>query len=422
MFKKLASKSDFTRHVLTLLMGTTVAQAIPIAISPILTRIYTPKDFGIFAIFFALTTLFGSVANARYELAIMLPKDDEDAVNIAVLGVLIALVLSLFLLIIVIIFNTQIAKALGNSDIANWLYLTPLSVFFVGLFNVLTYFNSRTKQYNDIKNATIIKSILLSIIQVAFGLLRPGAAGLVLGELFSRVFANNRLAKNIIKNKQLVSSISLMNIKKMAIKYRDFPKFSLWAILFNNLSYKSLDLSISSIYSVATLGFYSLTDRVLGAPIALIGKSIGQVYFQQASDEYKLTGSVKKSFISTLKKTTILSSLFFGTLFFVIEYIFIFAFGEAWRQAGMLAKYMMFLYFCRFITVPLTSTPIVVNKVKVDLVFQFLILLIVVSLIGMNFILKFEIFNFLIILSTILGLYYLFYALYIYFKVVKKLI
>lgn len=422
MFRKIELKSDFTRHVLTLMTGTTVAQAIPIAISPVLTRIYTPKDFGIFAIFFALTTVFGSLANARYELAIMLPKDDEDAINIAALGILIALALAIVLLVIVSVFNEQIARILGNEDISHWLYFVPLSVFFVGLFNVLTYFNSRTKQYADIRNATILKSIILSIVQIVVGILRPGVSGLVLGEFFSRIFANNRLAKNIIKDRHLISSISLINIKKMAIKYRDFPKFSLWAILFNNLSYKSIDLSISSIYSVATLGFYALTDKVLGAPIALIGKSIGQVYFQQASNEYNLTGSVKNSFISTVKKTTILSSLFFGTLFFVIEYIFIFAFGEAWRQAGLLAKYMMFLYFCRFITVPLLSTPIIVNKVKVDLVFQFLILVIVFSLMGINFVFKFEIFHFLIILSIILGLYYLFYAFYIYFKVVKKLV
>ncbi|MEA1954756.1 MAG: hypothetical protein U9O24_10240 [Campylobacterota bacterium] len=78
MLSKLKPKSEFSRNVLTLMTGTTIAQAIPIAISPILTRIYTLEDFGIFALFIAITAIFGSIANGRYELAIMLPKKDNN--------------------------------------------------------------------------------------------------------------------------------------------------------------------------------------------------------------------------------------------------------------------------------------------------------------------------------------------------------
>ncbi len=58
-------KSEFSRNVLTLMTVTTIAQAIPIAISPILTRIYTPEDFGVFALFLAILGVFSVVASAR---------------------------------------------------------------------------------------------------------------------------------------------------------------------------------------------------------------------------------------------------------------------------------------------------------------------------------------------------------------------
>ena len=58
MLTKLKLKSEFTRNVLTLMTGTTIAQAIPIAINPILTRLYTPEDFGVFALFIAITSIF----------------------------------------------------------------------------------------------------------------------------------------------------------------------------------------------------------------------------------------------------------------------------------------------------------------------------------------------------------------------------
>ena len=105
MINKLKPKSEFSRNVLTLMTGTTIAQAIPIAISPILTRIYTPKDFGLYALFISIAFILASVANGRYELAIMLPKKDEDAINIFALGFLITVFISLFLLILVFLFN-----------------------------------------------------------------------------------------------------------------------------------------------------------------------------------------------------------------------------------------------------------------------------------------------------------------------------
>jgi O-antigen/teichoic acid export membrane protein len=85
MIRRLKPKSEFGRNVLTLMTGTTIAQSIPVAITPILTRLYTPEDFGLLAVFVALTAILGSIANGRYELAIMHPEKDEESINIAAL-------------------------------------------------------------------------------------------------------------------------------------------------------------------------------------------------------------------------------------------------------------------------------------------------------------------------------------------------
>ena len=150
MLKRFKPKSEFNRNILTLLTGTTIAQAIPIAISPILTRIYTPEDFGIFAIFLAITLIIGSIANGRYELAIMIPKKDEDAINIFALGFIITTSISLLLLVLVLIFQRYFIFLLKNEEIGVWLYFVPISVFFFGIFNILNYFNNRKKNYKDI--------------------------------------------------------------------------------------------------------------------------------------------------------------------------------------------------------------------------------------------------------------------------------
>ncbi|MCX6256295.1 MAG: oligosaccharide flippase family protein [Bacteroidia bacterium] len=98
-------KTEFSKNVLTLLSGTAIAQAIPILISPVISRMYSPAEYGVYTAFFNILMIFGILANARYELAIVLPEKDEDAINLVAVGVFLSISLSLVLLVVIIFFN-----------------------------------------------------------------------------------------------------------------------------------------------------------------------------------------------------------------------------------------------------------------------------------------------------------------------------
>lgn len=413
MITKFKPKSDFSRNVLTLMTGTTIAQAIPIVFSPILTRIYNPEDFGVFALFVAITSIFSSIATGRYELAIMLPKKDEDAINILALGIIINLLIFLFLYIGIYCFITDIVLLLNNKEIRIWLYFVPIAVLFIGFFNLLNYYNNRKKFYKDISHTTIIKSIVLTSCQLIIGFFKNGEAGLIIGELMSRIFANIKLLKNILKDDKLMKAISYKKVLVLGKKYNNFPKFSVPAILANVLSGNLINIFISTIFNVTSLGFYSLAERILGVPTSLIGKSVSQVYYQEACVEYKKNKSFYKLFLKTVFKLVIIGLLLFGFLYFAIVDIFIYVFGKNWEIAGEYGKILLFLYFCRFIVSPLTITPMVLNKVKIDLYFQFFMLLLIISIFIVVHFLKYNIVDFLIIFSIVYGLYYLGYLLFL---------
>lgn len=372
-------KNDFTKNILILMTGTTVAQAIPIAISPILTRVYTPDDFGIFALFMAIASIFGSIANARYDLAIMLPKKDEDAINIFALGFIITSVLSSFLFIIIIVFSDNLKKLLNNTDISFWLYFVPIAVFFTGVFNLLSYFNNRRKNYKDIANATIFKSIVLAIVQLSVGFFKSGAGGLISGQLLSQVFANARLMKNIINDRVLVSRIKVVKIVALAKRYKNFPKFSMWAILANTLSYHLTNILISILYSISTLGFYSLVQRVLGMPSSLVGGSISQVFFQEASKEKQKTGVAIYTFNATIKKLIMIAVPSFSILFFFVEDLFAIVFSEEWRIAGEYAKIVLPFFFIKFIASGISVVLPLFEKQKVEIIWQLLLITITLT-------------------------------------------
>lgn len=417
MTNRLKPMSEFSRNVLTLMTGTTIAQAIPIAVSPILTRIYTPSDFGILALFVAITSIFGSIANGRYELAIMLPEKDEDAINIFALGFLITLFVSMFLFILVLLFKGSLVAALGNESIGSWLYLIPAAIFFSGLFNILNYYNNRKKNYKDLAQAAIWKSVVLVAAQLSIGFIKQGAVGLISGQLLSQLAANTKLLSNIVRDKLLMSRISKAKILELAKRYKKFPKFSVWAILANVLSEHLINIFISTLYSVATLGFYSMAQRLLGVPSSLIGSAIGQVFFQEATKEKHETGQATNSFVKTVKKLLAIGIPFFGILFFTIEDIFAIVFGEKWRIAGAYAQIIVPLYLVRFIVATVSPIDTIMEKQNIFLIFNMVLLSASMLVIYLGHELLIE--KLLAILTISLSLVYLAYG-YVLFLMAKN--
>ena len=100
MLRKLIPQSTYARNVITLMTGTAFAQALPIAVSPILTRLYSPAEFGVFAMYLAVASILGVLVTGRYELAILIPKQDRDAIHIAALSAALSVLLSGLLLLL----------------------------------------------------------------------------------------------------------------------------------------------------------------------------------------------------------------------------------------------------------------------------------------------------------------------------------
>lgn len=352
MLKILKHQSEFSRNVLTLMTGTTIAQVIPIAISPILTRIYTPEDFGLSALFVAITMIFGSLATGRYELAIMLPKKNEDAINIFALGFIITIALSLLLLILVVLFNDNFVKFLNNEEIGFWLYFVPIAVFFTGLFNILYYFHNRIKNYKDIANATIIKSMIHAVSQISIGFIKSGVTGLISSQLLSSMFANIKLFKNIMQDKILISKIKKVKIIALAKRYKNFPKYNVLHSFINTFFSQLPIFILSSFFISSVVGFYSLAIRVTQIPITILSNSIGNILYEKIvnlnNSNHKYMHHIYKYLLFQLSIGIIL----FTSIYFLSNYIY-YIFGEEWKQVGLYIKLLIPWLFMVFIIGPL---------------------------------------------------------------------
>ncbi|SVD29200.1 uncharacterized protein METZ01_LOCUS382054, partial [marine metagenome] len=293
--------------------------------------------------------ILGTIVSGRYELAILLPERDDDAINIFALGLLIIILMVMITVIIVMVFNDSILLLLNNQNMQSWLYFIPVAVCFIGCHNLLIYLNNRFKDFKGLSNSFIIKSSASALIQVSIGIIKQGATGLISGQIFSHLISNIWLILIVSKHKINLSNINKTKIIEMAKRYSDFPKYSLPAILANKLTNHLSNIIIATIFSVTTLGLYSHVQRVLGLPSTLIGTSIGRVFFHEANNEKQHTGMAIKTFKKTILKLLFIGVPIFGLLFIIVENLFAFVFGETWRIAGQYAQIAIPLFFVQFV-------------------------------------------------------------------------
>lgn len=375
MLQNITSNKEYTKNIITLLTGTAFAQAVPILVSPILTRIYTPDDFGVFALFMSIALIFGSITSARYDMAIMLPKSINNSIQLFYLGLIITAGITICLSIIFYIFSYNIAMLLAKPSLEYWLYFIPVFVFLLGFFSLISIFNTRLKKFKLIKNTNIIKSIYLALFQILIGIFKNGPSGLILGSILSLLISNKQLYNNLKNEKLKINfKINRKRIKKLAIIYIKFPMFSVWSILSNNLRVNSINFFISFLFSISSLGFYSLANRVISMPFTILGTSVGQAFLQKANEEKRIKGSATNIFNYTLIKLLIIAIPTFIIMYLFIEDIFAFVFGENWREAGIYAKALIPLFFTRFLIIPLANINVVFNKENISMIMQLLFL------------------------------------------------
>ncbi|WP_063856850.1 lipopolysaccharide biosynthesis protein [Grimontia celer] len=366
MIRKIIPRSEFSRNVITLMTGTAVAQAIPIAISPILTRIYSPDEFGLFAIFMAIVSILGVVSTGRYELAIMLPKKDEDALYVAISSFFICSLLSVVILAIVVVSGDALSILLDKPKIKKYLYLVPFFIFVSGSYQTLNYWLNRKKRYKTISLNRTVQSGTSNFSQLGFGVLGQ-SYGLIVGTLMGQIFSLLFLFRSSDGLKPKSFKIKKIKLFSIMRKYSDFPKFDVPSSLINIAANQMPSILLASIFGGAVSGYYYLTQRVLQAPITLISSSVLDVFKQKASEDYKSYGNCKSIFRKTFLTLTLISLPPSLVLYIYIEDLFSIIFGEQWKESGTYAKILIPALCLRFIVNPLSFMIYVAQKQVVNL-------------------------------------------------------
>lgn len=353
-------KTEFSRNFIALFSGSTISQIIPFIVAPIISRLYSPADFGFYSFFISLVGLLSIIVTLKYEMAIILPSNTKIADQLLLTSILLSVFASSLILAITIlgyfIFHYEL------------IFLTlPFAVFLLSMVNIYDRFYNREKQYKKMSYQRITKSSIESGYNL-LGYIKTFKSynliyGFILSYLVSFLFVWINEYKTI---KKVFSKISSLRIRLTLLRYIDFPKYTLPHTFLNTLSTSIPILLIPIYYDQSVLGSFTFGLKYIQAPLALISAAIYNVISQEFSENINNKEALSLKFYNVLKKLILFSILLFPCLLFA-ESIFSFFFGNQWAVSGKFICILSLWIILNFIVSSFAYIPIIFNQQKTAL-------------------------------------------------------
>lgn len=363
--------SSFARAVSVLVGGTAIAHAVTAGALPIVTRLYTPDDFSVLAVFSAVLSILAVAMCLRYDVAIPLPESDEDGANLLALAVGVSIAIAAAIGVFVWIAPAWIAGALGRPAVASYLWLLPIALLLAGAYSAMQFWLVRRKRFPALARTRVVQSLAASGTQIGLGLAHGTPLGLVLGQTINSGAACLGVIGQVMRSdSSLLRAVSLSRVRELARSYGRFPKYSAAEALANSASIQLPLLLIAALTTGPEAGYVVLAMFVMQAPMALIGSAVSQVYLSRAADEHRagrlagftatVIGGLARVGVGPLVFAGLVSPFLFGPIF-----------GTGWQRAGVLVAWMTPWFVIHFIAAPVSMALHVTGRQGAALSLQF---------------------------------------------------
>ena len=356
-------RSEYIKNISIQVLGTGLAQFIPLIASPILARLYTEEGFAVFSLFMAIVAVLIVPNGGKYHLAIVLPKKDKKAVCLAELSFWITIFYNLFLFVIILLFYSILNE---HFTLGNIWFVIPIYVVFFGIYSIVLYLSVREKSFKRNALAKTIQTSTTTICSILMSFVGLFFSGLILGKMMGLI-----TSIPFFKVK-LELGMNFKKLKSVAREFSDYPKLTIVPALLDIFSLQALVLFVGTYFSEATLGYLGLANIILVAPAALVGYAFRDVFYQKASayTQKKEIEKVKKLFLKSALVLFIIGALFALVLFLFGEEIFVFIYGKNWRMAGLFSSIICFSIWGKLVSSPLSTIFNVTNNLKLLLIWQ----------------------------------------------------
>jgi O-antigen/teichoic acid export membrane protein len=356
-FQQLIS-SRFARNTAVLATGTAVAQAIGIMVTPIMSRLFKPADYGLLALFAAVSAIIATIITLRYEIRVLLPEKEDDAKRIVMLVVALALALGGTLLVASLFVPKSVRQWLGISSLGSWLTVAIAASMITSVIGVISNWLNRRAEYTKMATLRITQALLAAacglaagFLSISNGLLYAQIVALSLGLCLSLYFGMSALK----------ASVSFPEMKELAKAHRASPVYLLPTALLDVFSSQLPIFLITAWFSSELTGQYRMAHSLLALPGAIVGQAIAQVFFQRISGLWPDPVATRTLMIRTWKTLALIGCAPLVVTMLFGEPLFRLVLGPSWSEAGQIAMILAPMAFSLLVLSPTSTTFIVLR-------------------------------------------------------------
>jgi lipopolysaccharide exporter len=344
--------SVFFKNILVVMAGTGIAQVISIGLAPVISRLFTPSDFGVAGSFGAIAGIIAAGVTLEYSQAIMLPKEKENALGLLAVSFVCTVAISSLTLLFCLVAPAAVNGLMKTRGL--WpLALLVLSTFVSGLNYACQAWAVRVKAFKVTSASQVIRSLSGKGSSIGFGFLDLGAPGLIIGTILGNVAASFNLVKVLLPElPSLREQARKGTMKKLAKEYRDFPMYSASQNVINAISGGLPVLLLTRFYGLPIAGAYAFAMNVLTFPMGFVLSSLRQVLFQKASESQHQGRSLAALYVKVT--ATLFATALIPTAIMLIwgPQLFAWVFGSQWYTAGELSRSLMIWMAVVFCNLP----------------------------------------------------------------------
>jgi O-antigen/teichoic acid export membrane protein len=344
--------------------GTAAAQAIPILISPVLTRLYAPAEWGVYATFMFVAATIAAFASGNYQYAIMLPDDERGAAN--VLGVCLTTVAGVTALCCAFALGVSLAPhdLVAAVRIGDWVWLLPPMVLLQSGFETLNYWIIRKQRFRLLSTSRVLRAAMMAGANLLFGYASvPG--GLIVSSLLGQLVATSVLAWQVLReDRAILSGIERAGMRELAHRHRHFPLYALPAEI---VSTGATQLPVLFL-DATSAGLFAFVQNVVNAPLTVVSGAVLDSFKERATRDYRETGRFRDILTKLGGALFLLGLPGAAVLFFAGPALFAFVFGEEWRAGGEYASILAIMFLAKFVANPLSYSYYIVERQQENLV------------------------------------------------------
>ncbi len=363
-------EDPFWGNVATLFTGTTIAQAFPVLLLPLITRLYSKEALGIYFIYAGIGYLSKIVVSLQLQLSIVLPKKKKDADNLLIINLLVVLIISVFMFLVIFFLHDTIFQHIKEKELLKWLYFMPCSALLLGGFDALSYYFNRDKKYKIISTGKVLKTLSYSIVHITLGLLGFINSGLITGLIIGQFISVSFLFYKLIYRSGFNFEFDLREFRTLFIKYKDIPLFNTVITFLNMLSNQLPLFLLTRFFDAGAAADYGLASRVVSTPMGLIGQSVGQVFYQEASEIRNQNKPLENIVRTTYKRLFKIGIIPFVILAAFAPLIFNIVFNSNYETSGQITRIIIPWLFLGFLNAPISYIITILNKQKTILLYD----------------------------------------------------